>query len=131
MSERRENQSPPGVIPAKKLTVFLVEEDAHHHERLYLAVLRRLREAGIAGATVCRGVEGFGERRVIHSAKVEVLSYSLPIIIEASDEPGKIEAVLPGIAALLDSGLIEVSRTMMRQPASGSPAEGLPGGERC
>jgi hypothetical protein len=124
----------PEAVPAKKLKVFLVEEDTRQHESLYLTILHLLRDAGIAGATVFRGTEGFGERRVIHTTKIEVLSYSLPITIEATDTPEKIDAVVSSVAALLGSGLIEVSRTTILRPASnitkgGKPAESLPGGE--
>lgn len=98
-------------IAGKKLKVFLVEEDEGSHEPLYLAILRLLHDQGIAGATVFRGTEGFGERRLIHTDKLEVMSLSLPLTIEATDVPEKIEAVAPRIAQLLTSGIVEVSQT--------------------
>jgi uncharacterized protein len=116
-------------VPGRKLKVFLVEEDKGQHEPLYLTILHLLHDAGIAGATVFRGVEGFGERRVIHTTRIEVSSFSLPITIEATDAPEKIDAVAPRIAELLSSGLIEISRTVILRAASDKPAEGLPGGD--
>src|SRR5215813_4088085 len=105
-----------GAIPGKKLKVFLVEEDKSHHGPLYMTVLRLLHDMGVVGATVFRGTEGFGERRVIHTDKLEMMSFSLPITIEATDTPQKIDAVAPRVAELLTSGLVEVSRTsIMRQ----------------
>ncbi|HZS07551.1 MAG TPA: DUF190 domain-containing protein [Blastocatellia bacterium] len=120
---------PYEAVPGRKLKVFLVEEDKGRHEPLYQTIFHLLHDAGIAGATVFRGVEGFGERRVVHTTRIEISSFSLPITIEATDTPEKIDAVAPRIAALLSSGLIEVSRTVMLRPASDNPAEGLPGGD--
>jgi hypothetical protein len=120
------------MVPAKKLKIFLVEEDAGKHEPLYLTILHLLHDAGIADATVFRGTEGFGRRRVIHTTKIEVLSYSLPVTIEATDTPEKIDAVVSRVAELLSSGLIEVSRTTILRAPSGQPAN-IPssGGEAC
>jgi hypothetical protein len=115
--------------PGKKLKVFLVEEDEGDHESLYMTILRLLHDAGIAGATVFRGTEGFGERRVIHTAKLEVMSFSLPITIEASDMPEKIDAIAPRVAEILTSGLVEVSRTFILRP--GSVHSPLQGGNAC
>jgi uncharacterized protein len=116
--------------PGKKLKVFLVEEDKSHHEPLYMTILRLLHDAGVVGATMFRGTEGFGERRVIHTDKLEVMSFSLPITIEATDTPEKIDAVAPRIAELLTSGLVEVSRTsILRQGRGLTP--NAQGGAAC
>ena len=117
-------------IPGKKLKVFIVEEDKDLRGPLYQTICRMLDDAGIAGATVFRGVEGFGERRVVHTAKQEISSLNLPVTIEATDTPEKIDAVAYRIAELLSSGLVEVSRTtILRTTASTKPAESLPGGK--
>lgn len=115
-------------VPSKKLKVFLVEEDREQHEPLYMTILQLLHDAGIAGATVFRGTDGFGERRVIHTDKLELMSFNLPIVIESVDTPEKIDAVAPRVAALLTSGLVEVSRTSILRPAGGRPNASLPEG---
>lgn len=112
-------------LPGKKLKVFLVEEDKGQHEPLYQTILHLLHDAAIAGATVFRGAQGFGERRVLHTTNLEVSSMNLPITIEATDAPEKIDAVAVRIAELLSSGLVEVSRTTILRPASGKPAASL------
>ncbi len=120
------------LIPAKKLKVFVVEEDKLDHEPLYLAILHLLHDAGIAGATVFKATEGFGERRVIHTNKIEVSSLNLPVTIEAADTPEKIDAIIPQIAALVTSGLVEVSRTfILRSQSHQAAAEAPQGGEQC
>src|SRR5215468_7299263 len=96
-------------IQGKKLKIFLVEEDKGSHEPLYMTILRLLHDAGVAGATMFRGNEGFGERLAIHTDKLEVMSFNLPVTIEATDTPEKIDEVVPRIAELLTSGIVEVS----------------------
>jgi len=119
-------------IPGKKLKVFLVEEDKSHHEPLYMTILRLLHDMGVVGATVFRGTEGFGERRAIHTDKLEVMSFSLPITIEATDAPEKIDEVAPLIADLLTSGLVEVSRTFILHQGLGEASNSpLQGGDTC
>lgn len=105
-------------IPAKKLKVYLVEEDMHSHEPMSLAILRLLQEGEIESATVFKAVEGFGEGRVIHTDKTEISSLNLPVIIEATDVPEKIEAIIEQIGGLMTSGLVEVSWTSILRPLS-------------
>jgi hypothetical protein len=97
-----------------------------------MTILRLLHDAGVAGAAVFRGTEGFGERRVIHTDKLEVMSFSLPITIEATDSPEKIDEVTPRIAELLTSGLVEVSHTFILQQGAGAAADSpSQGGDAC
>jgi len=103
-------------VPAKRLRVFITEEDRHGHDPLYRVVLRLLHDAGIAWATVFKGVEGFGERRVVHTTRDEIMSLNLPLTIEATGAPETIDAVVPRIAALLTSGVLETSRTSAIAP---------------
>jgi len=107
----------PELLPAKKLKVFIVEEDRHQHQPLFQAIIQMLHNAGIAGATMIKHDQGFGERRQIHTTKLEIPSLNLPLTVEAIDTPEKIDAITPQIAALVTSGLVEVSRTTMLRPA--------------
>ncbi|HXG91695.1 MAG TPA: DUF190 domain-containing protein [Blastocatellia bacterium] len=95
-------------IEAKKITIFTCEERRHNHRPLYEAVMEELKRAGIAGATVTRGIAGFGRDRAISTIKIEVLSFNLPITIEATDAAEKIDSVLPAIAEMQQGGVIEV-----------------------
>ncbi len=120
----------PELIPAKKLKIFLVEEDRRGHEPLHLAILHLLHDAGIAGATVFKATQGFGERRLIHSTRNEISSLSMPVTIEATDLAGKIDAIIPQLTGFMTSGLVEVSRTFILHLQSDQAAAGSPQGEK-
>lgn len=75
----------------KLLRIFIGETDQHNHKPLYEAIVLKAREMGMAGATVFRGVEGFGARSVIHTAKILRLSEDLPLLIELVDTEEKID----------------------------------------
>ena len=85
------------------LRIFLGESDRLEHHALYDVIVRAARENGMAGATVLRGVEGYGARsRVIHTAKILQLSEDLPIVIEIVDTDVKVQAFIPVVDALLE-----------------------------
>lgn len=112
--------------------IFLVEEDKHSHEPMSLAILRLIREGGLTGATVIKAVEGFGARRIIHTSKTEISSLNLPVTIEAIDLPEKIDEIIPQIADVVTSGLVEVSRTFILRPRStGDKGESTQGEKPC
>src|SRR5947207_12805254 len=77
------------------LRVFVGESDKHGHIPLYEAIVLKAREAGLAGATVLRGLMGFGKHSVLHTAKILRLSEDLPMGVEIVDSLAKIEAFLP------------------------------------
>ena len=118
MNELSTLPASPELVPAKKLKVFVVEEDKRGHEPLYLAILHLLHNSGIAGATVFKATEGFGKRRILHSNKTEIASLNMPVTIEATDTPEKIDAIILQIAGLVTSGLVEVSRTFILRSQS-------------
>jgi PII-like signaling protein len=95
-------------VEGKKITIFTSEEKRHHHRPLYEAVLEELSRAGIANAAVTRGIAGFGSDRKISTIKIEVLSFNLPIVIEATDTAEKIDRVAPALAQILEGGVLEV-----------------------
>ena len=85
------------------LRIFIGEADVYDHQPLFEVIVRKAREAGLAGATVLRGIEGFGARsRVIHTAKILRLSEDLPIVIEIVDNEEKINAFVPVVDDLFD-----------------------------
>ncbi len=97
--------------PAKKLSIFLDESDKIHGKPAYEAVLDILYKRKISGASVFRGIEGYGSDGIFHTAKILELSTTLPVKIEAVDSELNIDAVLLEITPLLTRGLIEVSDT--------------------
>ena len=87
----------------KLLRIFLGEMDKYQHKPLYEVLVLKARELGLAGATVLRGVQGFGaDSRVIHTAKVLRLSEDLPIVVEIVDTEEKIRSFLPVVDELFE-----------------------------
>lgn len=87
----------------KLLRVLIGESDKVDHRPLFEAIVRTAKERGLAGATVLRGVEGFGANsRYIHTAKILRLSEDLPVVIEMVDSEEKIRAFLPVLDDLLE-----------------------------
>jgi len=92
------------------LRVFVGESDKHGHVPLYEAIVSKARETGLAGATVLRGVMGFGRHSVVHTAKILRLSEDLPMIIEIVDSLEKIEAFLPILDTMVPEGLVTLEQ---------------------
>ncbi|RMI03601.1 MAG: DUF190 domain-containing protein, partial [Calditrichaeota bacterium] len=87
----------------KLLRVYLGEGDRYKGKPLFEAIVLKLREIGLAGATVVRGIEGFGPNsRVIHSARLLRLSEDLPILIEVVDTNERIQVAIEAIEAMLE-----------------------------
>lgn len=103
------------------LRVFVGESDHWHGKPLHLALIEKAREAGLAGATVMRGVEGYGAHSVIHTTRVLAMSTDLPIIVEIVDTPEKIEAFLETVGEIVTEGLATVERVRVLFYRSGKP----------
>lgn len=87
----------------KLLRIFVGELDHYNHQSLFEIIVRKARERGLAGATVLRGVMGFGAAsRVIHTAKILQLSEDLPIVLEIVDTEDKIKSFIPIVDQLFD-----------------------------
>lgn len=100
--------------PAMKLTVCVGESERHGNHPLYREVLRSLREAGISGATLTKGVMSYGLHHRIYTNNDEVRMENLPVIIEVVDERAKVELVAALVADMLgDHGLVEIQPTMV------------------
>lgn len=87
------------------LRIFIGESDHWHGKPLHLAIVEKAREQGLAGATVLRGIEGFGARSVIHTARILELSSDLPIVVEIVDTEDKINSFLDTAAEMVSQGL--------------------------
>jgi uncharacterized protein len=87
----------------KLLRIFVGESDSCDGRPLYEAIVHKVRELGLAGATVWRGIESYGARSRIHTAKILRLSEDLPMIIEIVDTEEKIRDALPHLDALMEA----------------------------
>jgi len=92
------------------MRIFLAEGDRYEHRPLYEALVEMLRKEGFAGATVLRGVSGFGAHSVYHSQKLLDLSADLPMIIEAVENEEKINRVMPRIDTMMSGGMITLEK---------------------
>jgi hypothetical protein len=108
--------------PALLARIYIGESDHWEGQPLYAAIVQKLRSSGMAGATVLRGIEGYGRAARLHTAQVLRLSEDLPILIEVVDQEDRLRAVLPEIDAMVDGGLITLEHVEViayRSPAPG------------
>ncbi|HVY46798.1 MAG TPA: DUF190 domain-containing protein [Minicystis sp.] len=104
--------------------IFLGESDKWHHQPLYRALVERLRKEGFAGATVLRGIEGFGARSVVHTANILDLSGDLPIIVEVVDSEEQMQKLSPILDEMATTPLLvttERVRVVRHGPAPKPP----------
>jgi PII-like signaling protein len=92
------------------LRVIVGESDRCGHHPLYESIVLKAREQGLAGATVTRGLMGFGKNSVLHTAKILRLSEDLPMVVEIVDTQEKIEKFLPALNEMVTEGLITLER---------------------
>jgi PII-like signaling protein len=90
--------------------IFFGESDTWHHQQLEVALLERLRREGFAGATVFRGVAGFGANSIIHTTHLLELSSDLPVVIEVVDTDDHVQRLMPILDEMLDDGLVTMER---------------------
>ncbi len=112
----------------KLLRIFIGESDRHEGRPCFEAIVERARRAGLAGATVLRGIQGFGGSSRIHTARILRLSDDLPIVVEIVDAADKIDAFLPELDPLVHGGLVTVERVEVRvyrsKPQAAGSSEG-------
>ncbi|MEU6366791.1 DUF190 domain-containing protein [Streptomyces sp. NPDC046931] len=118
---------------ALRLTVFIGEHDRWHHKPLYTEIVHRAHAAGLAGASVFRGIEGFGASSLIHTSRLLSLSEDLPVAVVVVDTEERVRAFLPQLDELVTEGLVtlddcEVMRYAGRGEAPAT-AEGTVDGE--
>jgi hypothetical protein len=94
----------------KLLRIFIGESDRYGGKPLYEAIVLKAREEGLAGATVLRGIEGFGASSHIHTSRILRLSEDLPIVIEIADTAENIDRVLPEIDQMVGDGMMTLER---------------------
>jgi PII-like signaling protein len=108
----------------RRLTVYLGEDDVWHHKPVYTEIVHRAHRAGLAGASVFRGCEGFGSSSSrVHTSRILSLSEDLPVAVVIVDTAEKVEAFLPQVEEVLGDGLVTVEDVHVvthryRKPAS-------------
>ncbi len=100
--------------------IFIGESDRWNHHPLASALVERLRKEGFAGATVFRGVAGFGARSVLHTTQLLRLSEDLPVVIEIVDTEAHVERLLPILDEMVTEGLVTVERVRVVKYSPGS-----------
>jgi len=99
---------------ARLLRIFIGESDTHDGRPLYQAIVETLRREGLAGATVLRGIEGFGKSSRLHAAHILRLSEDLPIVIECVDTEERVAEVLPALDEMIGDGLVTLELVEVR-----------------
>jgi PII-like signaling protein len=94
--------------PARRLTVFIGEDDTWHHKPLYTEIVHRAHSAGLAGASVFRGIEGFGTSSRIHTSRLLSLSEDLPVTVVIVDTAEKIDAFVSQVEEIVTEGLVTI-----------------------
>jgi hypothetical protein len=100
------------------MRIHIGERDKYRGKPLYQAIVELLRERHYAGATVFRGIMGFGATAKVHTDRIEVLSLDLPIVIECVETEERIQEILPEIDSMIGGGLVtlERARVIMYRP---------------
>jgi len=118
---------------ARRITIFIGESDRYHHKPLYAEIVHRAHERGLAGASVFRGIEGFGASSRIHTTRLLSLSEDLPVAIIIVDTAERTEEFLDEVAELVRGGLVIVDDVHVHTYSSALAADaagGDPGGPR-
>lgn len=95
------------------MRIFIGESDKYQGRPLYEALLESFRKQGLAGATVIRGIAGFGASSVVHTHKVLRLSVDLPLVIEVVEAEDRIQALLPELETIIGGGLVTLERAQV------------------
>jgi PII-like signaling protein len=103
--------------PAKKVSIYVGEDHKYHGQAIYSAILDFLFYHRISGASVVRGVAGFGADHHLHTTRIEILTMDLPMKIEFIESAEKVEEILPKLHELAGTGLIEIQDTLVVKPA--------------
>ena len=112
--------------PARRVTIYVTEGATYHHQPVYMAVLSYLFYHAVSGATVTRGVAGFGADHHMHSTQFEVLSTNLPLKVEFIDSAARVDSLLPKLYDMVASGLIEVQDTTIVKAPGAADAKPQP-----
>lgn len=113
--------------PAKRLTIYVGESDRFEHHPLSTEIVHRAHRAGMAGASVFRGIEGFGASRHVHTTRLLSLSEDLPVAVVIIDESAAVERFADEVQGLIGEGLIVIDDVVVRHHAARRSDQGRPG----
>lgn len=105
------------------MRIFIGEADRHHNKPLYQALVELLRKEKLAGATVLRGIIGFGAKSHLHTTHLLRLSQDLPMVVEVVDTQENIDRVMPQIDAIVREGLITMEKVRVLRYAPNDPSQ--------
>ena len=105
------------------LRIFIGEANRHGRMPLYEWIVQQARSQGMAGATVLRGIQGFGANSLIHTTKILRLSEDLPVIVEIVDTEEKIEAFIKTVDPAITEGLVTVEKARVRMYRGGGTSK--------
>ena len=121
--------------PAKKVSIYVGEDHDYHGHALYAAILDYLFYRGVSGATVVRGFAGFGADHKLHTTRILLLTENLPIKIEFTESPEKVDEILPKLLDMAATGLVDVQDTTVMKsaaaPSKDQPAVQIPTSKRA
>jgi PII-like signaling protein len=106
--------------PAKKVSIYVGQDHQYHGESVYAAILEFLFYHKVAGASVTRGIAGFGADHHMHTDRILVLTENLPMKVEFIETPEKVEELLPKLHEMVGTGLIEIQDTTIVKPSESS-----------
>ena len=98
---------------AMLMRIFVDEDARYEHKPLFVAVVDELRRSGFGGATVLKGIEGFGADGHVHAARAVDIQQSLPVLIEVAETEEKVRSVIPKLREMILDGLITLERIQM------------------
>jgi len=104
---------------ALRMSIFVGEDDKWHHKPLHHEIVKRAREAGLAGATVLHGIEGYGATSLIHTTRLLSLSEDLPIVVLIVDDEKRIRGFLPELDELVAEGMVLLDEVEVIQYVGG------------
>ena len=107
--------------PARLLRIHISESDRYQGKPLYEAIVNKCRDLNIAGATVFRGLEGYGETAEIH--KAHVIRHDQPVLISIIDTPDSLTRLIPVLEVMMDTGLMAVSEVKVIRVQKKGPAQ--------
>jgi uncharacterized protein len=108
---------------ALRARIYIGESDRWKGKPLHTAIVEEARRSGLAGATVLRGMEGYGANSVIHTSRILAMSTDLPVVIEIVDARPKLHAFLPSLMEMVDDGLVTVEPVEVLHYRSSLPDE--------
>ncbi len=112
--------------PAKKVAIYVAEDQQYHGSAAYAAILDFLFFRGVSGATVTRGIAGFGADHHMHTTRLMDIATRLPVKVEFIETSEKVQELLPKLQTMAGSGLIELQDTTIVKPASTEKEQAVP-----